>query len=287
MRWPGRSPVSESSSPRDVTSTRRSRRTTMSESAAVSARPGSSACSRGAGRRTRCGCSATEGRRCERAKDAIALARRRDTPIARRSRSPTRRCCISCGATSDRVGVARAPPSHCASGTGSHTTATGRRRPASAGRADRPSRPTASPSSSGPRASRRATCARTPAVLPVAAGRDARRAPETAIARPPTLDAAIAMAIDRSDVWWLPALYLQKGELEPPPATESRSLRQRAGNGAGAEKPRCSNNGFLARGITLRNVRANGSRTPALVGCLPQEDAYEASPVRRVRACPV
>ena len=29
------------------------------------------------------------------------------------------------------------------------------------------------------------------------------------------LDAAIPMALDRSDVWWLPALYLQKSELEP------------------------------------------------------------------------
>jgi DNA-binding SARP family transcriptional activator len=30
------------------------------------------------------------------------------------------------------------------------------------------------------------------------------------------LDAAITMAIDRADVWWLPALYLQKSELEEP-----------------------------------------------------------------------
>ena len=29
------------------------------------------------------------------------------------------------------------------------------------------------------------------------------------------LDAAIAMAHARTDVWWLPALYLQKGEFEP------------------------------------------------------------------------
>jgi len=30
------------------------------------------------------------------------------------------------------------------------------------------------------------------------------------------LDGAIAMARDRADVWWLPALYLQKSELDPP-----------------------------------------------------------------------
>jgi hypothetical protein len=28
------------------------------------------------------------------------------------------------------------------------------------------------------------------------------------------LDRAIAMAIERGDVWWLPAIYLQKGEIE-------------------------------------------------------------------------
>jgi len=30
------------------------------------------------------------------------------------------------------------------------------------------------------------------------------------------LDAAIAMALERGDVWWLPALYLQKSDVEPP-----------------------------------------------------------------------
>lgn len=39
------------------------------------------------------------------------------------------------------------------------------------------------------------------------------------------LDAAIAMAHERSDLWWLPALYLQKGELEPPMERE-RTLRR-------------------------------------------------------------
>jgi tetratricopeptide (TPR) repeat protein len=35
------------------------------------------------------------------------------------------------------------------------------------------------------------------------------------------LDAAIAMALERPDVWWLPALYLQKSELEPPASREA------------------------------------------------------------------
>jgi hypothetical protein len=30
------------------------------------------------------------------------------------------------------------------------------------------------------------------------------------------LDTAITMARERSDVWWLPAIYLQQGELDPP-----------------------------------------------------------------------
>jgi hypothetical protein len=56
-----------------------------------------------------------------------------------------------------------------------------------------------------------------------------------------TLDAAITMALERGDMWWLPALYLQRSELEPPPRREatqrhaldlaraqrSRSLEQR------------------------------------------------------------
>jgi len=39
------------------------------------------------------------------------------------------------------------------------------------------------------------------------------------------LDAAIAMAIERGDVWWLPALYLQKSELEPAPEREATLRR--------------------------------------------------------------
>jgi DNA-binding SARP family transcriptional activator len=35
------------------------------------------------------------------------------------------------------------------------------------------------------------------------------------------LDTAIVIALEHSDVWWLPALYLQKSELEPPPAREA------------------------------------------------------------------
>ena len=41
------------------------------------------------------------------------------------------------------------------------------------------------------------------------------------------LDTAITTALERADVWWLPALYLQKSELEPPPerdATLGRGL---------------------------------------------------------------
>ena len=35
------------------------------------------------------------------------------------------------------------------------------------------------------------------------------------------IDGAIAMALERSDVWWLPALYLQKSELQAPPEREA------------------------------------------------------------------
>jgi tetratricopeptide (TPR) repeat protein len=54
------------------------------------------------------------------------------------------------------------------------------------------------------------------------------------------LDAAITMALERADVWWLPALYLQKSELEPPPerdATLRRALElARAQNSRGLER---------------------------------------------------
>jgi hypothetical protein len=39
------------------------------------------------------------------------------------------------------------------------------------------------------------------------------------------LDAAIAMALERDDVWWLPTLYLQKSELEPAPEREATLQR--------------------------------------------------------------
>jgi hypothetical protein len=41
------------------------------------------------------------------------------------------------------------------------------------------------------------------------------------------LDSAIRMALDRGDLWWLPALYLQKSALDPPTdrdATLERAL---------------------------------------------------------------
>jgi DNA-binding SARP family transcriptional activator len=40
------------------------------------------------------------------------------------------------------------------------------------------------------------------------------------------LDAAIAMALERGDSWWLPVLYLQRSSLEPPAASEA--TRQQA-----------------------------------------------------------
>jgi DNA-binding SARP family transcriptional activator len=51
------------------------------------------------------------------------------------------------------------------------------------------------------------------------------------------LDAAIAMAIARSDVWWLPALYLQKSVLEPA-STREATLR-RGLDVARAQNSRC------------------------------------------------
>lgn len=54
------------------------------------------------------------------------------------------------------------------------------------------------------------------------------------------LDAAITMALERSDAWWLPALYLQKSECEPPPERDMTLRRglvlARAQNSRGLEQ---------------------------------------------------
>jgi tetratricopeptide (TPR) repeat protein len=54
------------------------------------------------------------------------------------------------------------------------------------------------------------------------------------------LDRAIALAIDRRDIWWLPAMYLQRSEDEPPAprqATLERALAEaRAQNSRGLEQ---------------------------------------------------
>jgi DNA-binding SARP family transcriptional activator len=57
------------------------------------------------------------------------------------------------------------------------------------------------------------------------------------------LDAAITMARERSDVWWLPALFLQKGELDPP-LERDRALH------AGLEMARAQHSLGLLRRIT-------------------------------------
>jgi tetratricopeptide (TPR) repeat protein len=66
------------------------------------------------------------------------------------------------------------------------------------------------------------------------------------------LDAAVTMAIERSDVWWLPALYLQKSELEMPTVREH--TRRRALELALAQN---------SRGLTRRILAASASASAA------------------------
>ena len=56
------------------------------------------------------------------------------------------------------------------------------------------------------------------------------------------LDAAIATALERADMWWLPAMYLQKSELVPLP--ERDAIRSR-----GLELARAQNSRSLERRI--------------------------------------
>ena len=61
------------------------------------------------------------------------------------------------------------------------------------------------------------------------------------------LDAAITIALERADVWWLPALYLQKSELEPPPERDA-TLRR------GLELARAQNSRSLERRILAVSI---------------------------------
>ena len=70
------------------------------------------------------------------------------------------------------------------------------------------------------------------------------------------LDAAIAMAHARTDVWWLPALYLQKGELEPAGRREE-TWRQRVWTRRGPSRAGAWSSGFLrtlSRTLTERSA---------------------------------
>jgi ATP/maltotriose-dependent transcriptional regulator MalT len=62
------------------------------------------------------------------------------------------------------------------------------------------------------------------------------------------LNTSISIALDRGDVWWLPALYLQRSELEPPP--ERAATLQRALAVARAQNSRALERRILAVSAT-------------------------------------
>ena len=132
------------------------------------------------------------------------------TPTAKRSRWPMRHFCISSGVTWTRCCGARGPRPICANDTGSPITVTGRW-PSSAGRAARP-RPAdgvAMIRSALERLDARRAQARRPYYLSLLAETLAGSG-NRGRARWPRSMPAIAMALERGDVWWLPALYLQQ-----------------------------------------------------------------------------
>ncbi len=67
------------------------------------------------------------------------------------------------------------------------------------------------------------------------------------------LDAAITMALERADVWWLPALYLQKSEFEPPP--EREGMLRRGLELARAQRSRALEQRILASSIA-RSIKS-------------------------------
>jgi hypothetical protein len=66
------------------------------------------------------------------------------------------------------------------------------------------------------------------------------------------VNAAIAMTLERGDTWWLPALYLQQGELEP--ASGREFTLRRALALAGAQNSRGLERRILASPLA-RSIR--------------------------------
>jgi hypothetical protein len=62
------------------------------------------------------------------------------------------------------------------------------------------------------------------------------------------LDTAITIALESADVWWLPSLYLQKSEFEPPPERDA-TLRR------GLDLARTQNSRSLERRILESSSR--------------------------------
>ena len=152
------------------------------------------------------------------------------------SRSPTPPSFTRCASTPSACSRARKRLWRCASGTDSPTTETG---PTSSldGHADRsePAEGVEIIESALERLDRNRAQARRPYYLSLLAETYSRLGNRERTAS--ILDAAIAMALERGDVWWLPALYLQKSEFEPAPEREA-TLRRGACADPHAEQPR-------------------------------------------------
>ena len=198
-----------------------------------------SASSRMPGTRTRSGCLAM---RTPRWRMPSRRSRSRGgwiTCTARRSRSHMPRCSTRCASTPRVCSPARKRSWRCASGTDSRYYgdwaqvligwARGQERPAEGVEIIE---------SALDRLDRNRAQARRPYYLSLLAETYSRLGNRDRAAS--ILDAAITMALERGDVWWLPALYLQKSELEPAPEREATLRRglalARAQNSRGLEQ---------------------------------------------------
>ena len=167
------------------------------------------------------------------------------TRTARRSRSRTQRSCTRCAAMPTGCSSARRRRWRSANGTDSPTTAIGPVR-SSDGRADseRPAEGIAMIESALERLDAKRAQARRPYYLSLLAETlRPRRKPRSCgvdpRARPSRWRSSAATR------WWLPALYLQKSELEPPP--EREAMRRRGARaGPRPAQPAAWNGGFSA-----------------------------------------
>ena len=201
------------------------------------------------GRRTRCGCSATRTPRSTHADHAIALAQRRDHSTARRWRSPMRRSCTRCALDTARVlACAEAAVGLCERYGFAYYGDWARVLIGWARGQSEPAEGVGIIEAALERLDANRAQARRPYYLSLLA-RNVRASRRSRRGAGRFSIVAIEMALDRGDVWWLPALYLQRSEFERYPRAKRWSARAGAGTGTAQPGARTADSRRLDHGL--------------------------------------